>query len=206
MLEGAPPEKRERYRSVLQEETRRLANLVTDILDLSRMEMGVTQAEFSRLDLNETIQKIVDANLLGAEAKGLQLVLDAKSDLPMIWADENQMTQAVNNLVSNAINYTDQGVVRVSTQLEDKKDWVRLEVQDTGYGIDENDLPHLFERFYRGKQAGQSTIPGTGLGLAITKEIISGHHGQIEVISKPGEGSLFIVTLPTEQRSESRNG
>ena len=200
MLEGAKPEKRERYRLVLQEETRRLESLVADILDLSRMEIDVAQSAFSRLDLNETVRKVVDANRLGAEVKGLELSFDGFIDLPKIWADEKQLSQAINNLVSNAINYTSQGSVRVYTSYDIGKDLVNLMVQDTGFGIEARDLPHLFERFYRGKRAGQSTIPGTGLGLAITKEIITRHQGQIEVQTDPGEGSVFKVLLPASRK------
>jgi signal transduction histidine kinase len=196
MLEEARPEKRERYRKVLQEETDRLGNLVSDILDLSRMEMGATKVKFSWLDINDLVANVVSANRLRAEAKGLQFAFDPQSELPQIWGDANQLKQAINNLVSNAINYTVEGSVLLETDLDSEQEQIRLQIHDSGLGIDEKDLPHLFDRFYRGKHAGQSTIPGTGLGLAITKEIISGHGGQIEAQSKLDKGSTFVLLLP----------
>jgi signal transduction histidine kinase len=200
MLEEARPEKRERYRAVLVEETNRLGNLVTDILDLSRLEMGATKVEYSWLEINELVAKVVAANQLRAEAKGLRLNFDQQNNLPNIWGDANQLRQAVNNLVSNAINYTTEGSVNVITRLDTEQKFVRLQVHDSGLGIEDEDMPHLFDRFYRGKYAGQSTIPGTGLGLAITKEIITGHGGQIDVQSNLGQGSTFTLYLPLEQQ------
>jgi len=199
MLEEARPEKRERYRAVLQEETDRLGTLVSDILDLSRMEMGAHKVEFSWLDINELVTSVVAANRLRAEAKGLLLSFNPQKELPEIWGDVNQLKQAVNNLVSNAINYTNEGSVQIETRLDSEQEHICLRIHDSGLGIDDEDMPHLFDRFYRGKHAGQSTIPGTGLGLAITKEIINVHGGQIEVQSELGEGSTFVLIFPLGQ-------
>jgi len=96
--------------------------------------------------------------------------------------------------VSNAIHYTHEGGVKVRTYLE--KDYVCLEVKDTGIGIDADDKPHLFERFYRGKRVRQSKIPGTGLGLAIVKEIVDLHESAIDIHSEIGKGSTFTIRFP----------
>jgi signal transduction histidine kinase len=196
MLETAKPERRERYRTVLQEETRRLDTLVSDILDLSRMEMGVTKIEFGWINLNDIVDQVVTANQPRADVKDVMISFEPGDDLPAVWADANQINQAINNLVGNAVNYTPKGNIWVSTQVDTTADCLCLRVKDTGFGIKDEDKPHLFERFYRGAQAGQSTIPGTGLGLAITKEIIEGHGGTIELESALGEGTTFTVTLP----------
>jgi signal transduction histidine kinase len=196
MLESARPERRERYRSVLQEETRRLDRLVSDVLDLSRMEMGVTKVEFDWVDINEIAEKVVTANLPRAKGKDIEISFEAGDDLPKVWADANQMNRAINNLVGNAVNYTPEGSIWVSTHLDTEAELFRLQVKDTGVGIEDKDKPHLFERFYRGEKAGQSTIPGTGLGLAITKEIVDGHQGFIEVESAIGKGTIITVSLP----------
>ena len=113
-------------------------------------------------------------------------------------AERNQLIQVVNNLVVNAINYTLAGEVRVSTYLDVERGQACLQVQDTGIGIEPEDLPHVFERFYRGLRACQSGIPGTGLGLAIAKGIVDLHGGEIEVESQVDEGSTFRVWLPVD--------
>ena len=198
MLEEARPEKRERYRAVLQEETRRLENLVRDILDLSRLEMGIISIEMDWQKFNEVVEQVVVANQPRAEAKGLALTYDLGQNLPKIWADASQMNQAVSNLVANAINYTTDGEILVTTSFDPENQRIHLTVEDTGLGIEPEDLPHLFDRFYRGKHAGQSTIPGTGLGLAITKEIVDRHGGTIDVDSTLGKGTIFTLDLPVQ--------
>jgi len=199
MLETAKPDRRQRYRAVLQEETRRLDKLVSDILDLSRMELGTTKIEFDWIDINKIAQQVVLANQPRAEAKDLSISFEAGDDLPQIWGDANQINQAINNLIGNAVNYTTEGNVWISTFLDGESEQLCLMVKDSGFGIRDKDKPHLFERFYRGEQAGQSTIPGTGLGLAITKEIIEHHRGSIEVESEVGSGSTFTVLLPLDK-------
>jgi len=196
MLEGGNPDKRERYLAVLREETQRLENLVTDVLDLSRMETGVTASQFVWADLNELIDKMVTANRLGAEAKGLELTFEPGVDLPKVLVDVDLMNQALINLIANAINYTPEGSVNAKTMFDEDESLAILEIADTGVGIAASDTQHIFERFYRGEHAGQSTIPGTGLGLAITKEIIEKHGGSIDLKSEVGAGSVFTIRLP----------
>lgn len=203
MMEEARPEKRERYRAVLQEETRRLENLVRDILDLSRLEMGMINIVLDWQNLNMIVEQVVVANQPRAEVKGLTLTWDLDENLPKIWADASQMNQAINNLVANAINYTPEGQVRVKIWYDTENQQIRLMVEDTGLGIDPEDLPHLFDRFYRGKHAGQSTIPGSGLGLAITKEIVDRHGGSIDVQSILGKGTTMIVDLPVGEAQQA---
>jgi len=102
----------------------------------------------------------------------------------------------VTNLVANAIRYTSNGEVSIRTRLDATRGQVLLQVTDSGMGIDPADLPHIFERFYRGSRASQSDIPGTGLGLAIVKEIVDLHGGTIDLESFVGKGSTFRVWLP----------
>jgi signal transduction histidine kinase len=106
------------------------------------------------------------------------------------------LAQVINDLLSNAFNYTEKGFVQVRTYPDNLNNHVVLEVADSGIGIDPEDQPHLFERFYRGRHTGQSDIPGTGLGLAIAKEIIDLHRGFIEVDSKEEGETVFRVRLP----------
>jgi signal transduction histidine kinase len=111
------------------------------------------------------------------------------------------MAQVATNLIANAINYTANGHIDVSTGIEDKH--IYLRVQDTGMGIAPDDIPHLFERFYRGERAGQTKIAGSGLGLSIVKEIVDLHSGDIQVESQVGKGTTFTVTLPVGSRQET---
>ncbi len=194
LLERGKPEKRAEYMTVLRQQAARLADLIEDILDLSRVEVGAAQAGFELLDLNAVIASVVVAQRPGAEAKGLALNFAPQVNLPSVRGAANQLTRMMTNLVANAINYTRTGHVTITTRAEN--DWVLLQVQDTGLGIDPEDLTHLFERFYRGRHAAQSTVPGTGLGLAIVKEIIEAHGGHIDVESQGGAGSTFTVSLP----------
>jgi len=124
----------------------------------------------------------------------LLYLYDMDANLPLLRGEPNQLARLINNLVSNAIRYTPKGGVHVRTFRSD--DCVCLEVQDTGLGIDADDEPHLYERFYRGKWVRQSNIHGTGLGLAIVKEIVDLHESKIEVNSEVGKGSTFIIRFP----------
>jgi signal transduction histidine kinase len=199
MLRAGKADKQGRFMDVLQEETNRLAQLVQDVLDLSRMELGTTKVEFGWISVNTLVDQVVTANQLQAESKGVALIFEPLENLPPIWADANQLNQILNNLIGNAVNYTDDGKVQVYTSYEMSSGMVCLQVEDTGMGIDPDDIPHVFDRFYRGQQASQSAIRGTGLGLAITKEIVEAHHGTIEVESQVGAGTTFTVRLPVTE-------
>ncbi len=202
MLAKGSPTKRERYLEVLQEETTRLQSLVSNVLDLSRMEKGVTATNFVWTDINALVANMVTANRLGAEAKGLALNFMPEADLPKVLVDVDLINQALINLIANAINYTPVGNVNVKTCFDEDESQVVLEIADTGVGIADDDIRHIFERFYRGTQAGQSTIPGTGLGLAITKEIIEKHGGSISLESEVGVGSTFTICLPVARTED----
>lgn len=195
LMEDAPQVKREEYLSILKEQALQLRKLVEDILDLSRLTMGkYKKLEFSAVDLNSLAKQVITAHLPLAEASGISLDFEACPELPAVRGEENQLARLITNLVSNALRYTLGGGVHVSTSFFDSK--VCLWVQDTGMGIDAEDMPHIFERFYRGLRVRQSRINGTGLGLAIVKEIVDLHEGQIDIETEINEGSSFCVRLP----------
>lgn len=205
LLKRGKPENYDRYLSVLRHEAGRLGQLVEDILNLSRLEMGPTaRPAFEPVDLNAIIEQVITAHTARAAAAGLQLAFRPSPALPLVPGEPNQLAQVVTNLVINAVNYTREGSVTVSTFMGDGRNQVCLEVRDTGIGIAEEDMQHLFERFYRGQQVGQYAIPGTGLGLAIVKEIVDLHQGELEMESRVGEGSTFRVWLPMDQESGGR--
>jgi signal transduction histidine kinase len=197
LMEQGKPEKRAYYLSTLRQQAGRLAGLVEDILDLSRLEQDNARAVFSPVDLNQVVGQAVAAHQARAEAAGLRLAFEPGDDLPVVRGEPGRLTRLVSNLLGNAINYTPQGSVHAATQRLDGH--VCLQVRDTGIGIEPEDIPHLFERFYRGRRASQSNIPGTGLGLGIAKEIVDLHGGKIEVSSRVGQGSTFTVWLPQDR-------
>lgn len=192
LLEHGKPEKRDHYLQVIHEQADRQAQLVEDILNLSRLELGADKVQFAPVALNPLIEQIIAAHQPSADASGVTLTFTPDPDLPPVWGEHNQIAQVITNLIANALHYTPFGQVQVRTRLNDHR--ACLEVRDTGMGIDPEDLPHVFDRFYRGKHA--STIRGTGLGLAIVKEIVDLHGGHIDVESQVGAGAIFRVCLP----------
>ncbi|GAB4472776.1 MAG: hypothetical protein Kow0088_07620 [Anaerolineales bacterium] len=195
LLETAPEHKKTEYIQVLKEQSQLLRRLVEDILDLSRLAIGKTRKiEFEAVDLNLLVEQAITAYTPAAQQAGLELSFEALTNAK-VRGDEHYLSRALQNLIGNAIQYTLTGWVKVITRQNDGE--VCLEVSDSGIGIGDEDLPHIFERFYRGRSVRQSKVHGTGLGLAIVKEIIELHSGSIEVESKIGVGSVFRLHLPT---------
>lgn len=195
LMENAPEEKRSEFLTVLKNQSQLLKKLVEDILDLSRLAVGkVKKPEFQPVDLNLIADQVITAHKPFAESHGLSLEFLPDSDLPLAFGVQNQISRVVTNLVANAVQYTPEGKVVVETSRSNGR--IGLSVTDTGMGIDPDDLPHLFERFYRGKQVSQSKTHGTGLGLAIVKEILELHEGNINISSELGKGSTFKIWLP----------
>ncbi|MEM2126422.1 MAG: ATP-binding protein [Candidatus Methanosuratincola sp.] len=195
LLEHGRPERRQDYQAILKNEIAQLSHMIEEVLALARLEVGKhNQAAFSDLDLNLLAEQVVGAYRPSAEENGLQLIYEPDWDLPLIRGEPALLSRMIMHLVTNAIRYTPSGSICVRTfHTEDR---VCLEVSDTGIGIDPDDYPHLFERFFRGKKVSQSKIMGAGLGLAIVKEIVDIHEGRIDLQSEDGKGSTFQVWLP----------
>src|SRR5262249_5352646 len=138
--------------------------------------------------LNVLVQKVEGELRPSAEKKKLKTTLDLDSNLPPLLGDEDELHRVLVNLLENAQNYTPEGgTVAISTSLD--SDRVTVKVSDTGIGIDSDELPHIFNRFYRSDRAKASIKSGSGLGLAIVKRVVDLHHGTIEVQSSPGQGA-----------------
>jgi len=205
LLQRGKPEKRTHYEVMLQSSVERLGQLVEDILNLSRVEIAHYQPrEFESTDLNAIIGQIVATHQAQAELAGLRLSFYPQPDLPLIAGDYSQLSQLVTNLVLNSLRYTRLGTIQVSTASPNGQEQVVLAVEDTGIGILPEDLPHLFERFYRGNHRQPTEIPGTGLGLAIVKEIVEIHQGRIFVESQVDVGTRFTVSLPVGHDSDTK--
>ena len=195
LLDKGRPERRDEYIAVLHQQAQRLVRLLDDILDLTRLEMSEQHAPaFGPVDMRPLVENIVEADRLRAEAVGLTLMLTVEPDLPPVYGEAVQLEHVIMNLLSNAFNFTSSGYIRVSLAVRARQ--LCLQVEDSGLGIPAKDLPHIFERFFRGRHLHTAEAPGSGLGLAIVKEIVDLHHGCIEVDSRVGIGSTFRVWLP----------
>jgi signal transduction histidine kinase len=198
LLEFAKPEKQPKYFSILRNQVRRLTSLVEEILTLSRLENQSYQHLYQPIDFNYLIQQVIVAHKPRAQNNQIKLFFQPTIPLPPVWGELNQITQIVTNLLDNALNYTAEGTITVTTDLleNDSETEIVLNVSDSGIGIPEEDLPYIFDRFYRGSQINRDNNMGTGLGLGIVNEIVALHNGRISVSSTPNQGSTFTVILP----------
>lgn len=201
LLEKTPPEEQEELVEFLKREADRLHRIVEDVLRLSRLDQGRVEIHHKMVDLNELVKDYVHDRSLIAASRNLHLSADLQPDLPLLYTDEGLLSQVLNVLLTNAINYTPGGgSIETSTRLQDMKGapWVGFMVKDSGHGISVEEQKRLYERFFRGKVGRDSGEPGTGLGLAIAKEIVDRLGGRIEVESEgvSDRGTIFRVWLP----------
>lgn len=193
-----PAQKRAELLRSIQNQTEQLAQLIEDILALSRLDIGLTEAMRQTVDLGELIEQVSRDLRPLAEAKQIHLTWGKPAETIVTPANPNQLGQVIRNLIDNAIKYTPAGgSVQLQAGLtigDDGQIWVKFQVSDTGPGIPPDQQLQIFERFYRVDPA--HTIPGTGLGLAIVKEVINAYGGTVQLESTPGQGSTFSVTLP----------
>jgi len=191
-----------RYLETLSRESDRLANLIDDLLSLSRLDVGASPLYARPVDINGLLGALVQDRASLAAEQNLQLHLQASSEEATILGDERLLGQVFTNLLTNAMNYTpDGGHITLRSRVHDdgSQTWVIAEVEDTGLGIAEGEKSDIFKRFFRGTASQETGAPGTGLGLAICHEIAERHGGHIHVYSAgPGAGSRFSVWLPVE--------
>ncbi|MDO9128397.1 MAG: GAF domain-containing sensor histidine kinase [Anaerolineales bacterium] len=178
----------------IHDETNRLNALASSFLDLARLESGRVQFHSSEIDLNALLEECRRVMLSKADEEGIQINIEIPADFPSLEADRDKLKQLMLNLLSNAIKYNRPNGSVTLRALAEEKEFI-LSVQDTGIGIPEKALPNLFQKFYRVQDA-EGKPGGTGLGLSICKQIVQGHGGCIEVHSKLGEGTTFIIHLP----------
>ena len=191
------PEAIARFAGRMRVEASRLSRLVTEIIDLSRLQTVDPMAESARVDIGRVVGEALDRTKLAAEDN--QVELAAVTDPgAMVYGDEDLLVTAVHNLLSNAVTYSEPGT-RVTVRVVRDQDTVQVAVTDQGSGIPEDDLGRVFERFYRVDSARSRATGGTGLGLAIVKHICENHGGHVSVWSHPGQGSTFTMSLPAAQ-------
>ena len=175
-----------------------LLGIINDILDMSTIETGHLRLEPAEYNVAKFIHDTLQLTLIRAAAKNLTFTLELDEHLPLtLFGDELRLKQILNNIINNAIKYTEQGTVKLSVTFNQQDDnlFLCFAVQDTGQGIKQEDIKHLFDVFKRFNMKDNRTIEGAGLGLAITKNLIDKMNGTIEVQSEYGKGSTFTVTV-----------
>ncbi|MCL0090025.1 HAMP domain-containing histidine kinase, partial [Dehalococcoidia bacterium] len=200
MLGGYSGELNEKQRQMIERSSVRidgLLELISDLLDISRIEMGQVAQEMKEVSLAQLVMEPLDDMQRLAKEKGLRLATDISPDLPPIFGSPTRLQQVFTNLLSNAIKFTPKGGT-VTLRLLERDGEIVGEIRDTGVGIPEEDLPRIFEDFYR---ASNVDVPGTGLGLPIVKRIVEAHGGWIRAESPchdTGMGCKFTFALPTK--------
>jgi PAS domain S-box-containing protein len=198
LLETGKLEKRDKYMQTLKRETDRLHTLIEEVLMFSQINLYIRPATLDLINLNGLIEgRLTTWQKLCAPHR-LDLQLRLAQAVPPARADSQLLVQALTRVITNAANYTPTGSVIISTARRDEDDrgWATISVTDTGPGITPEDLPHIFERFYRGRAAADYKTPGAGIGLSISHEIIEKMGGRLTVETQVGVGSTFILWLP----------
>jgi len=192
----------EQYKMILRN-CNRLLNLINQLLDLSRIESGKLKLKASPIDINELTRQLTMAFESLAKRKQIQLTIKESNDDIIAYVDRDKYEKIINNLLSNALKFTNAGgIVNVSINASQlfvdnlKKEVVVIKINDTGDGISNNHLPYIFDRFYQAEDSEEQEQGGTGIGLALAKEIVELHKGEITVQSELEKGSLFTILLP----------
>ena len=189
--------RRQEYYDVLVEQSERLTLLIDNVLDFAKIEEGRKKFDFQTLDIGSLLQKILSVIQDQVRHKDFIIQLEIEKPLPVIQADKESITQAITNLIDNAIKYSGEArniIVRAFTE----ENYLIITVKDFGIGIKKEEVDKIFERFYRGGDELTRTVKGSGLGLTLVKQIVEAHHGQVYVKSNPGKGSTFSIRLPLQ--------
>jgi two-component system phosphate regulon sensor histidine kinase PhoR len=183
-------EKKNEYYSILHSETNRLSNIVNKVLNFSKMEAGKRTFRFERSDLNEITENIFNTYSFHLQNNGFEFYFKPGSDLPSINIDPEAISEAIINLIDNAVKYSDDNKVIILRTGKDNG-FAFVEVEDRGIGISESDQKKIFEKFFRVSTGYVHNTKGTGLGLSLVKQIVHAHKGKISLTSAPGKGSRF---------------
>jgi len=190
MLDGIYPPDQAHLESTL-EETRVLSRLIDDLRTLSLAESGALKLQRELVELRDLIQETLASFQAAADHAEVQLLADIQADLPQLEVDPLRLRQVLSNLIANALRYTAGGGQIEARAFTETPDRITIAVRDTGRGIAPEDLPHIFDRFYK-----SSDSRGTGLGLAIAKNLVVAHGGEISAQSELGRGTTITLTLP----------
>ncbi|MFN2498717.1 MAG: sensor histidine kinase [Pyrinomonadaceae bacterium] len=183
------------YYAAISREAERLERLVNRLLEWQQIQAGRKRYNFSPASLTGIATTAIEEMRPQAEAKGIILETAFEKPLPQVNTDEAALTDAIENLIDNAIKYSPSDT-RITVSCSSTDHQACVEVHDQGVGIANDELPHIFDRFYRGRRGDMSNVHGTGLGLALVKATVEAHGGEVEVTSEPGVGSCFRLRLP----------
>ncbi|MGD6816826.1 two-component system histidine kinase PnpS [Metabacillus sp. 84] len=203
LLDGAMSDEKtlEYFLSIILKESDRLQSLIQDLLDLTKIEQQAFKLTFNDCDLHEILDDIVAILSSKAEEKEISLTVDSEAEIIPAVGDVYRIKQIFINLINNALTYTPKGG-NVHLTLRNEKDHAVVTIADTGIGISEEEIPRIFERFYRVDKARSRNSGGTGLGLAIVKHLVEAHRGQIKVASEVGKGTTFTVKFNKRNRAQ----
>ncbi len=195
-------DKQKKFLGLAQRNVDRLARLINNVLDFQKLDSGKIDFNIQENDANEVVREIKETTAAFANDKKLSLITELDESLPIVKFDPDKIMQVLMNLVNNAIKFTDQGSVTITSAKEGNT--IRISVQDTGPGIKEEDLPRLFHEFEQLTDVGNRKPGGSGLGLVISKKIIERHNGKIWAESEYGKGTTFHFVLPVEECREKQ--
>ncbi|MEO5993260.1 MAG: ATP-binding protein [Arthrobacter sp.] len=198
------PDAVRRFARRTHKESMRLAALVQDIIELSRLQGSNVAKQGRAVDINTVVAEAVDRSQLPAESKNIDLVVAGRTEA-MVYGDQDQLVTALRNLIDNAIRYSPENT-RVGVGIRVKDGLVAVSVTDQGGGLSPEDQERVFERFYRVDAARSRHTGGTGLGLSIVKHVVANHGGEVTLWSKPGQGSTFTIRLPELEGQDVGDG
>lgn len=191
-------ERRQKYYDVLLEQSERLALLTDNILSLAKIEEGRAEFAFETTDISALLTRVISSIQDRVRHQGFVIGLDIEGPIPPLPVDRAAVTQAVTNLIDNAIKYSGDSR-KISVSAAGLGQFLVIAVRDFGIGIGKDEIGRVFERFYRGGDELTRAVKGSGLGLTLVKEIVEAHHGKVHVESEPGKGSVFSIRLPLPQ-------
>jgi two-component system phosphate regulon sensor histidine kinase PhoR len=172
-----------------------LTQLVNNLLDITRIESGKVSMKLQKADLKDAIEEVVDIMTPPVKEKGIQLTVEVPEKDLFCRADKSQLGRVLTNLLGNAIKFTPEKG-KISISVKESKDFLQVDVRDSGIGIAEENLANIFEEFYRVENTINQNVKGTGLGLSLVRRIVQAHKGKIWVKSQAGKGATFSFTLP----------
>ncbi len=188
-------DERNQYLNIIEDEATRLSYLMNDLFDLAKIDDGRITLHLEDIELDQLIEQVSSKTSYRALEKGITLTAEHSAlEGVTIWGDPLRMEQVLLNIVENAIRYTPHGRITISVLCEAEN--VKIKVEDTGIGINKEELPYIFDRFYRVEKSRSRAYGGTGLGLSIVKQLIELHQGSIHVDSTIGQGTTVTITLP----------
>jgi two-component system phosphate regulon sensor histidine kinase PhoR len=199
---GEDPAMRDRFLKVMADEARRMQRLVEDLISLSRIEAEKYRLPDASVDLADLVSEVHSEMMDSADGRAAEIVTDIAADVPPVGGDRVQLSQALHNLIGNAMKYGRAGTPVTVKLWRDASNMVRLSVGDEGDGIPPEHIPRLTERFYRVDSGRSRALGGTGLGLAIVKHIVERHRGRLDIASQVGRGTVVTILLPAALSSK----